>query len=135
MTIKVLKKQGKSIKGIARETGLARNTVKKYLQQAQAIPNARKPSVRPSKLDPFKPYLQTRIHNAAPDWIPAAVLYAEIGELGYERARFASSVSTFVNSSLYRKQTHWCGLKPIQGNKCRWISPPLSEANARLRPL
>ena len=84
MTIKVLKKQGKSIKGIARETGLARNTVKKYLQQAQAIPNARKPSVRPSKLDPFKPYLQTRIHNAAPDWIPAAVLYAEIGELGYE---------------------------------------------------
>ena len=57
MTIKVLKKQGKSIKGIARETGLARNTVKKYLQQAQAIPNARKPSVRPSKLDPFKPYL------------------------------------------------------------------------------
>ena len=84
MTIKVLKKQGKSIKGIARETGLARNTVKKYLQQTQAIPNVRKPSVRPSKLDPFKPYLQTRIHNAAPDWIPAAVLYAEIGELGYE---------------------------------------------------
>lgn len=66
VTIKVLKKQGKSIKGIARETGLARNTVKKYLQQTQAIPT-RVPSVRPSKLDPFKSYLQTRIHNAAPD--------------------------------------------------------------------
>ena len=84
VTIKVLKKQGKSIKGIARETGLARNTVKRYLQQPTVIPLARKTSIRPSKLDPFKPYLQDRINSALPDWIPAAVLYAEIVEMGYE---------------------------------------------------
>lgn len=37
VTIKVLKQQGKSIKRIARETGLARNTVKKYLQRTDCL--------------------------------------------------------------------------------------------------
>lgn len=31
MTIRVLKKQRKTIKAIVRETGISRNTVKKYL--------------------------------------------------------------------------------------------------------
>lgn len=38
VTIKVLKQQGKSIKRIARETGLARNTIKKYLQRTDTKP-------------------------------------------------------------------------------------------------
>ena len=42
VTIKILKHQGKSTKGIARETGLARNTVKKYWQQTECAPVYRK---------------------------------------------------------------------------------------------
>lgn len=45
--------QGKSIQGIARELGISRNTVRKYLRHPEAVfPKAREP--RPSKLDPFK---------------------------------------------------------------------------------
>lgn len=97
VTIKVLKHQGKSIKGIARETGLARNTVKKYLQQTESTPVYQRSVVRPSKLDPFKDYIQSRIKAAHPDWIPAAVLYEEILARGYQgKIRILSEyVATF----------------------------------------
>ena len=38
---------------------------------------------RPSKLDPFKDYLQQRVAAAHPNWIPAMVLFDEIHALGY----------------------------------------------------
>ena len=92
VTIKVLSKQGQSIKAIARETGLARNTVRKYLQQDESTTHQRQRTIKPSKLDPFKSYIQGRIEAAAPDWIPASVLYAEMVELGYEgKIRIVSS--------------------------------------------
>ena len=69
VTIKVLRKQGMSIKAITRETGLARNTVRRYLQPVETI--VRQHSTRPSKLYPFKDYIHSRIQSAAPDWIPA----------------------------------------------------------------
>jgi transposase len=84
VTIKVLKQQGKSIKGIARETGLSRNTVKKYLEQVDSAPLYQRTVNRPSKLDPFKDYIQFRINAAHPDWIPASVLYEEILSRGYQ---------------------------------------------------
>ena len=65
VTIKVLRKQGMSIKAITRETGLARNTVRKYLQPVETT--VRQHSTRPSKLDPFKDYIHSRIQSAAPD--------------------------------------------------------------------
>lgn len=83
VTIIVLKHQGQSIKAIARETGLARNTVKKYLHQGESVLHFRTRADRPSKLDPFKPYIQSRIAAAHPDWIPAAVLFNEIVARGY----------------------------------------------------
>ena len=82
VTIRILHKQGNSIKGIARELGISKNTVKKYLVKGDK-PSYRTRPTRPSKLDPFKPYLQQRIRDAAPDWIPASVLFDEILELGY----------------------------------------------------
>lgn len=92
MTIQVLRKQGKSIEGIARDTGIARNTVRKYLQSQITQPTYNRRVKRPSKLDPFKDYLHKRIADAAPDWIPAAVLYEEILELGYQgKIRILSS--------------------------------------------
>ncbi|ROR47811.1 UNVERIFIED_ORG: transposase [Providencia alcalifaciens] len=87
VTIKVLKQQGKSIKRIARETGLARNTIKKYLQRTDTKPVYQRKTHRPSKLEPFKDYIQSRIDAAHPDWIPASVLYEEILALGYQGKR------------------------------------------------
>lgn len=84
VTIKVLKKQGMSIKGIAQETGVARNTVKKYLNQPNVEPSYNRSSKRQSKLDPYKDYLQSRIAAAHPDWIPAAVLFEEILAQGFQ---------------------------------------------------
>lgn len=80
--IQVLHRQGKSIKGIARELGISRNTVRRYVR-ADGAPSFRAPSKRRSKLDPFKDYLQARVAAAHPDWIPARVLFAEIKALGY----------------------------------------------------
>lgn len=38
---------------------------------------------RPSKLEPFKSYLQERVEAARPHWIPAIVLMRELREQGY----------------------------------------------------
>ncbi len=80
--IKVLKRQGRSIRQIMRETGLSRNTVRKYLRGAAKVKYGPR-EARPCKLDPFKPYLLERIDQARPDWIPATVLMREIQAAGY----------------------------------------------------
>jgi transposase len=81
--ISVLARQGKSIKGIARDLGISRNTVRRYLRTG-GPPNYGPRAPRPTKLDPYKTYLQGRVRAAKPDWIPASVLLREIQELGYE---------------------------------------------------
>jgi transposase len=81
--IRVLQRQGKSIKAIARALGVSRNTVRKYLR-SDGPPTLQAPSARASKLDPFKGYLQARVTAAAPNWIPASVLFDEIKARGYE---------------------------------------------------
>jgi transposase len=81
--IQVLKKQGRSIRQIARETGLSRNTVRRYLRERRVIGyGPREP--RPCKLDPYKAFLQERVAQAKPAWIPATVLLREIRSAGYE---------------------------------------------------
>ena len=87
--IQVLHRQGVSIKGIARELGVSRNTVRKYLRADQA-PEFKACRSRPSKLDPFKDYLQQRVAAAHPDWIPATVLFDEIKAMGYPGGRTIS---------------------------------------------
>ena len=84
VTIKVLRKQGRSIKGIARELECSKNTVKKYLNKDESFPKYQRKVKRPSKLDPFKSYIQARIAAAYPDWIPATVLCDEIEARGYQ---------------------------------------------------
>jgi transposase len=81
--IQVLRRQGRSIRQIARESGLSRNTVRRYLRdQASLEYGPREP--RPCKLDPHKAYLQQRVDQARPEWIPATVLLREIQAAGYE---------------------------------------------------
>ena len=82
--IHVLKKQGKGLRAIARELGVSRNTVRRYLRDSIAVPHYKKAPQQASKLDLFKPYLQERIAAAKPHWIPATVLFREIQAQGYQ---------------------------------------------------
>ncbi|GAB1719552.1 MAG: hypothetical protein NTAFB09_12830 [Nitrosospira sp.] len=82
MEIKVLLRRGAGIREMARELGCSRNTVRRYVREAAAVRYGPR-LARLTKLDPYKDYLQERIHAARPHWIPAVVLLREIRERGY----------------------------------------------------
>lgn len=80
--IRVLRRQGKGIREIARELGVSRITVRRYLKDPERRHyGPREP--RPTKLASHHEYLQSRIEAARPQWIPATVLLREIRERGY----------------------------------------------------
>ena len=83
MEIKILQRQGVSIRRIARQMGVSRNTVRKCLR-SQGEPGYAWRPARPGKLDPFKRYIEERIAAARPHWIPAPVIEREIRALGYQ---------------------------------------------------
>lgn len=81
--IHVLSRQGHSVKAIARQLGLSRNTVRKYLRNLKRTSRYTSRAPRPGKLDPYKAYLKERQEAAKPHWIPATVLFHEIQTQGY----------------------------------------------------
>ncbi len=96
MEIHVLSRQGLSIKAIARQLGLSRNTVRRYLRQRPSTPQYAARPPRPTKLEPFHAYLGERIEAARPFWIPATVLLREIREQGYTGG--ISQLKAFIGS-------------------------------------
>jgi transposase len=83
MEIRILKRQGKSLRAIAMELGLSVNTVRKYLVQNES-PRYKPRAPRKGKLDAYKDYLRRRMESAAPAHLPAPVLFREIKEQGFE---------------------------------------------------
>lgn len=84
MKIKILHQQGYSQRAIARELGISRRTVIKYLKAPDKAPAySDRPKVK-SKLDKVKPYLHSRIAQAAPVHLSAEVLFREVKEMGYQ---------------------------------------------------
>jgi transposase len=79
--IRVLSRQGKSIREIARMLDVSRNTVRRYVR-GEGLPHYER-ETRPSKLDHHKQYIAERVRAAAPEWIPATVLLRELRALGY----------------------------------------------------
>jgi transposase len=79
--IRVLRRQGKSIREIARTLEVSRNTVRRYLRR-EGLPRYQR-QARASKLEAYKHYLEERVKAAAPEWIPATVLLRELRSLGY----------------------------------------------------
>jgi transposase len=78
--IQALHRQGRSIRQIARELGLSRKTVRRYLRNPQPpryVRSQRKPGI----LDPHKEYLLSRV-GKLPD-LPAPVLLRELRARGY----------------------------------------------------
>ena len=78
MDIRLLHRQGHSIRAIARLSGHSRNTVRKVLK-AKAAPVFRAPA-RTSKLDPYKDYLRSRVAACN---LSAVRLVQEIRQMGY----------------------------------------------------
>lgn len=76
-------RRGEGVRAIARQLGCSRNTVRRYLREADAGRYGPR-APRLCKLEPYKDYLRERIEQARPRWIPAAVLLREIGERGYD---------------------------------------------------
>ncbi len=83
MDLLARKSRGESIRGLSRDTGLSRNTVRKYVRNAAPIARRKPSAKRAEKLDPFKPYIVARLRAAAPMRIPVAHLFHEIRERGY----------------------------------------------------
>jgi transposase len=82
LEIGILHRHGRSIRQIAREMGISRNTVRRYLRDEVATRYKPRAS-RPGKLDPFRAYVIERQRAAAPDRIPGSVLLMELRERGY----------------------------------------------------
>ena len=82
MEVRILRKQGKGIREIARELGCSVNTVRKYAERDDA-PRYGPRAPRPRKLQAHEGYLRERVAGAHPAWIPASVLCREIRERGY----------------------------------------------------
>lgn len=79
--IRVMARRGEGIRAIAKQLGCSRNTVRRYLREAQAKVYGPR-AARACKLDDYKDYLLARIEQARPRWIPAPVLLREIQERG-----------------------------------------------------
>ena len=81
--VEVLHRQGKGIREIARDTGIARNTIRAILRglhDDQYGPRG----PRPTKLDAYRPYLRDRLERAGKIRLSATVLLREIRAQGYE---------------------------------------------------
>jgi len=80
MMLHQMRKEGKSVRSISRETGLSRNTVKRYLK-AQGIPEKKGRKKRGSKLDPFQKEIQEMMKLGI---FNCEVIYGKLKELGYQ---------------------------------------------------
>jgi transposase len=80
--VRVMHRQGQSVRSIAKELGCSRNTVRRYLRESDAARYGPR-APRRCKLDPYKAYVRQRVDAARPQWIPATVLLREISQRGY----------------------------------------------------
>lgn len=101
MEIKIKYRQGESIKRIARDMGLSRNTVRRYLRSSD-VPCCKRKR-RGSKLDTYKEYIRLRVEAAYPQRIPATVFLAELHRQGYDGG--ITLIRNYIQSLLSRKQT------------------------------
>jgi transposase len=83
LEMRIMARQGIGVRAIARELGVSRNTVRRYLRDSAASAGPTPGPGRPSKLEPFEDWLRKRVEAAAPRRLPATALLREIQALGY----------------------------------------------------
>ena len=74
-----VKGAGRSIRGIAGELGIARNTVRRYPKSPEVIRAKPRPH-RGSKLDPYTGYIDSRVDEGSENCV---VLHRELRSRGY----------------------------------------------------
>lgn len=79
--IVALRRKGFSLRGISRLSDHSRQTVRKYLDAPDGRPRRRPRLAPPSKLEPFRTYLEE--HLQAPGWTAKALL-SEMQDRGYQ---------------------------------------------------
>jgi transposase len=84
LSIRDLHSKAYSISEIARITGYARETVRKYIN-LETAPKFQKRPTRPSKLDPYKPYILKKLNEEGS--YTAAQLFREIQKMGFGGGR------------------------------------------------
>ena len=82
LEIRVLAKHGRGVREIAREVGVSRNTVRRYLREPEAARYSGRPP-QPGKLAAFEDYVRQRLTSALPERLAATVLLRELRERGY----------------------------------------------------
>jgi hypothetical protein len=83
--VQTLKADGKGIKTIMRELGLAKETVRRFYRASSVEELLAKPRAgRPSVLDAYKPYLHDRCNAGITN---ASMLHREITKQGYQGSR------------------------------------------------
>jgi transposase len=80
LMIRDLYAQGLSIKAISKKTGFDRKTIRKYLN-ITSPPESKKRAKKASKLDEYKNYITTKLHEGP---YTASRLYREIQEMGFD---------------------------------------------------
>jgi transposase len=70
--------------GAGSDDGHSRNTVRRYLRGGEMAEQRKLTAKRAEKLDAFKDYIVACMRAASPARIPAAVLFREIKEQGYQ---------------------------------------------------
>ena len=123
MEIAILRRQGQSLRKVAKLTGVSVNTVRKY-EQGQHKPSYQPRPKRSCKLEPYKVYIQERLQAASPAWIPATVMYAEIKTQGYpgkirQLRYFMATLKPVVDTALVRFET-----EPGQQMQVDWLRQP-----------
>jgi transposase len=116
--IEEMRRTGLSISAISEQTHFDRKTIRKYLQEPEAVPGYGTRTPQPSKLDPFKPYLEDRLKAGV--W-NAQVLLRELREHGYSggctilkewlhpqrQAAYATAVRRFETPAAKQAQVDW----------------------------
>jgi transposase len=82
LEIRVLAKHGQGVREIARQVGVSRNTVRRYLREPEAGRYRCRVPQR-SKLAAFEGYVAARVASALPEQLAASVLLRELRERGY----------------------------------------------------
>ena len=94
-----MKGAGRSIRGIAQELDVSRNTVRRYLKSPEAMrPRPRPP--RGSKLDPYAEHIDRRMAEGLEN---CRVLDRDVRILGYQGGY--STVAQYVRPRRQHKQT------------------------------
>ena len=93
-----MKGAGRSIRGIAEDLGVARNTVRRYLKSPEAM-RPRQRARRTSKLDSYTEYVDRRLDDGLENCV---VLHRELQALGYDGGY--SILKSYVSPRRRRRQ-------------------------------